>query len=173
VIERAFTVVVERDRESDWLLGEKGELPGCYTQATDVASLARNIHEATVAWLQSAEPDEPAPEFGCTWRVAIRARVACGIMKHHYPVVMLAFSLWRAGARRCAMARTVERTEPGARILAPTERRVFFDEQAHALLGLTGADFLQRWDAGEFAEALEDPDRPELLQLAMLIPFGR
>ena len=28
-----FTVVIERDPESGWLIGSVSELPGCYTQA--------------------------------------------------------------------------------------------------------------------------------------------
>jgi predicted RNase H-like HicB family nuclease len=28
---RSFTVVIERDPESGWLVGEVVELPGCYT----------------------------------------------------------------------------------------------------------------------------------------------
>jgi len=27
-----FTIIVERDPESGWLVGEVAELPGCYTQ---------------------------------------------------------------------------------------------------------------------------------------------
>ncbi|GAI42291.1 unnamed protein product, partial [marine sediment metagenome] len=32
-MKRSYTVVVERDTESTWLVGEVVELPGCYTQA--------------------------------------------------------------------------------------------------------------------------------------------
>ena len=35
-MKRAYTIVVERDPESQWLVGEVVELPGCYTQAPDL-----------------------------------------------------------------------------------------------------------------------------------------
>ena len=41
-----LTVVVERDPESGWLVGEVTELPGCYTQARDMVELEKNIREA-------------------------------------------------------------------------------------------------------------------------------
>lgn len=48
---RSFTVVVERDVESGWLVGEVVELPGCYTQAPDLPSLDSGIREAIRAYL--------------------------------------------------------------------------------------------------------------------------
>lgn len=70
---RPFTVVVERDPESRWLIGEVVELPGCYTQAPDLPTLEANIREAIVAYLRTAEPDEPLPDFVGTWRVEVAA----------------------------------------------------------------------------------------------------
>lgn len=72
-MKRAFTVVVERDPESGWLVGEVVELPGCYTQAPDLPALESNIQEAIRAYLQVAEPEEPLPEFIGTWRVELTA----------------------------------------------------------------------------------------------------
>ena len=56
---RTFTVVWERDPESDWLVGEVVELPGCYTQAPDLATLEANIREAITAYLRTAGGEEP------------------------------------------------------------------------------------------------------------------
>ena len=42
----SFTVVVERDPETHWLVGEVVEPPGCYTQAPDLPALQANIREA-------------------------------------------------------------------------------------------------------------------------------
>jgi predicted RNase H-like HicB family nuclease len=56
VMKRSFTVVVERDPETRWLVGEVVELPGCYTQAPDLPSLESNIQEAVRAYLAAAEP---------------------------------------------------------------------------------------------------------------------
>lgn len=68
---RAFTVVVERDPESHWLVGEVVELPGCYSQAPDWPALETNIHEAIVAYLQTADPQEEQPDYVGTWRVEV------------------------------------------------------------------------------------------------------
>lgn len=40
---KTFTVVIEKDPESGWLVGEVVELPGCYSQAPDIARLEANI----------------------------------------------------------------------------------------------------------------------------------
>lgn len=50
------------------------------------------------------------------------------------------------------------------------EGRAIFDEVAHRLMAMSGEEFLRRWDAGEFAD---DPDRPEVIEVAMLIPLVR
>jgi predicted RNase H-like HicB family nuclease len=52
-MKRAFTIVVERDPESGWLVGEVVELPGCYTQTPDLPSLEANMHEAIAAYLKA------------------------------------------------------------------------------------------------------------------------
>ena len=70
---RLFTMVVEKDPESGWLIGEVVELPGCYSQAPDMPSLQANIKEAIEAYLQTRELDEPLPDFVGTWRVEVAA----------------------------------------------------------------------------------------------------
>jgi predicted RNase H-like HicB family nuclease len=52
-MKRSFTVVVERDPESNWLVGEVVELPGCYTQAPDLPTLEQTIQEAIRAYLKT------------------------------------------------------------------------------------------------------------------------
>lgn len=44
------TMVVEKDKESGWFVGEIVELPGCYSQAADWATLEANMREAIQAW---------------------------------------------------------------------------------------------------------------------------
>jgi predicted RNase H-like HicB family nuclease len=68
---RSFTVVLERDPESNWLIGEVVELPGCYTQAPDLPALEANIKEAITAYLQTASGEEPLSDFVGTWRVEV------------------------------------------------------------------------------------------------------
>lgn len=58
-----FTVIIERDTESGWLVGEVVELPGCYTQAPDMAQLEVNIREAIASYVKTLDKDEPMPEF--------------------------------------------------------------------------------------------------------------
>ena len=66
-----FTVVVERDPESGWLVGEVTELPGCYTQAQDMAELEKNIREAILAYLETAQDIHPFPEFVGLQRIEV------------------------------------------------------------------------------------------------------
>ena len=72
-MKHSYTVVVERDPESGWLVGEVVELPGCYTQAPDLPSLELNIREAISVYLKTASPEEPLPDFIGTWRVEVSA----------------------------------------------------------------------------------------------------
>ena len=59
-------MVVERDPESNSLVEEVVELPGCYSQAPDLPTLETNIAEAIQAYLNTAQPEEPLPDFVCT-----------------------------------------------------------------------------------------------------------
>lgn len=51
----------------------------------------------------------------------------------------------------------------------PEEGRELFDRRTRRLLGISGAEFLARWDRGEYADA-EDP---KVNAVAVLIPFAR
>jgi predicted RNase H-like HicB family nuclease len=53
---RQFTVIIERDPESVWLVGEVAELPGRYTQAPDMIALELHVREAIQAYLETAVP---------------------------------------------------------------------------------------------------------------------
>src|SRR5581483_10809013 len=46
----------------------------------------------------------------------------------------------------------------GVRFLAADESREFFDEQAQRLMGISGSEFLARYDAGEYDDVIDDPD---------------
>jgi predicted RNase H-like HicB family nuclease len=72
-VKHSYTVVVEKDPESGWLVGEVVELPGCYTQAPDLPSLELNIREAISVYLKTVSPEEPLPDFIGTWRVEVSA----------------------------------------------------------------------------------------------------
>jgi len=49
------------------------------------------------------------------------------------------------------------------------EGRELFDQRARATLGISGEEFLRRWDAGDYAES----DDPSVSSQAVLIPFAR
>jgi hypothetical protein len=49
------------------------------------------------------------------------------------------------------------------------EGRAMLDRAAQEVLGISGEEFLVRWDAGEY----EDSDDPAITRVAMLIPFAR
>jgi len=70
---RSYTVVIERDPDTGWLVGEVVQLPGCYTQAPDVAALEVNIKEAIRAYRRVAGAKAAAPEFLGTWQVDVGA----------------------------------------------------------------------------------------------------
>ena len=70
---QTFTVVVEKDPESGWLVGEVVELPGCYSQAPNLPGLESAMREAITAFLKETRPEEPLAEFVGTWRIEIAA----------------------------------------------------------------------------------------------------
>ena len=67
------------------------------------------------------------------------------------------------------VARTNQEPEDGYE-MTKDEARAFFDEQARAWLGMSGPEFIRRWDAGEFDSG---PERPDVMYIQALLPFGR
>lgn len=49
------------------------------------------------------------------------------------------------------------------------EGRELFDQRARKFLGISGEEFLRKWDAGEYM----DSDDPKVSSMAVLIPFAR
>ena len=72
-MKRSFTMVVERDPDSHWLVAEVVELPGCYTQAKDMRTLEANVQEAIRAYLKAGAVKKPGSDFVGTWRVEVSA----------------------------------------------------------------------------------------------------
>ena len=72
-MKKAFTVIIERDQESGWLVGEVVELPGCYSQAPDLPTLEANMKEAITVYLQTTVLEEPLSSFVGTWQVEVTA----------------------------------------------------------------------------------------------------
>lgn len=55
----------------------------------------------------------------------------------------------------------------------PAEMRLAFDAEARRSIGMSGDEFIRRWDAGEFPANADDGERPEIMRMALLISFGR
>lgn len=62
----------------------------------------------------------------------------------------------------------------GITFLTQAEGRAWFDGQARRLMGLSGEEFLRRYDAGWYDEICDDATHPHgmaVVKLAMLRPF--
>jgi hypothetical protein len=55
------------------------------------------------------------------------------------------------------------------RELTHDEGRALLDARARRYLGISGDEFLRRWEAGDFRGV----DRPEVMRVVMAIPFAR
>ena len=57
--------------------------------------------------------------------------------------------------------------------LTPEEGKRQFDEAARAWLGISGDEFLRRYDAGEYADLVESEDNRRVIDLYLMIPLAR
>ena len=74
-----------------------------------------------------------------------------------------------------AVVDTVQETESGIRWLSQAEAHAIFDADARRIMGMSGDEFLRRYDAGEFDD-MPDTSAEEHLDywdLVLSIPFGR
>lgn len=71
------------------------------------------------------------------------------------------------------MASTARATLPEVKWVTPEEGRAIFDEQARRLMGMSGEEFLRRWDAGEYRDIADSPGNLHIMRLVFLIPFAR
>ena len=72
------------------------------------------------------------------------------------------------------MAERAKTTENQIHELTDEEAWELFDRSARRYLGISGEEFMRRWDAGEY----DDPDDrtknpPEVMELGMLMDFAR
>jgi len=56
--------------------------------------------------------------------------------------------------------------------VAPTESAAMFDQIARREMGISGGEFLARWDAGEWSE-IDMDDVPGLVNTWIALPFAR
>lgn len=60
-----------------------------------------------------------------------------------------------------------DKSKPKIELLNDEQAAEFFDNQVRALLSISGAEFLERLDKGEYKDAC---DNPKVLKLLMMIP---
>lgn len=71
------------------------------------------------------------------------------------------------------MATTIDQLQDTVDYASPESARELFDDQARKLLNISGAEFLRKWDAGEYRDIVDAPGHRQIMRLAVLIPFGR
>ena len=59
-------------------------------------------------------------------------------------------------------------SQNGFRVLSKDEGEKLLDRQARRYLRMSGKEFVHRWKAKQ----IKDPDRPEVMRVAFLLPFG-
>jgi hypothetical protein len=62
----------------------------------------------------------------------------------------------------------MKKSSNGFRVLSPEQGQKLLDKQARRYLKMSGKEFVRRWKAKEF----EDPDRPEVMRVAFLLPLA-
>jgi hypothetical protein len=77
----------------------------------------------------------------------------------------------RQSVERVRMATVPEQSTSGIRYLDDDESHAYFDHEARRLMNMSGPEFIRRFDAGEFD--MDGPQHRQLVQLVMMLPFGR
>ena len=62
---------------------------------------------------------------------------------------------------------------PGVHVVTRDEGLAIFDRDARQALGISGEEFLRRWDAGEYQPVPDTVEGRAIGRLAVLIPFVR
>lgn len=61
------------------------------------------------------------------------------------------------------------KTQRAPRQVSLREWQSYLDRRARRLLGMSGEEFITKWQAGKF----EKSDDPNVMRVAMLLPLGR
>ena len=64
-------------------------------------------------------------------------------------------------------------TIPGVDVLTPEEGRAHFDRRVEEALGISGDEFLRRWDSGMYRPVPDTSEGRKIGRLVMLMPFAR
>lgn len=62
---------------------------------------------------------------------------------------------------------------PGYHLTTVEEGTALFDRRARSTLGISGREFLRRWDAGEYRSVPDTVEGRKVRRLFMLMPFAR
>ena len=57
--------------------------------------------------------------------------------------------------------------------VSPEEGRRMFDEAAREWAGMSGEEFIRRYEAGEYADMVESEDNRHIVDLVLMIPLAR
>jgi len=58
---------------------------------------------------------------------------------------------------------------PGVHFVSKQEAREFFESEAMKTLGITGEEFVRRWEAGEWQPVPDDTEGRKIARLSMII----
>jgi hypothetical protein len=63
--------------------------------------------------------------------------------------------------------------DPEVIIVSPEEGKAIFDEAARTMMGMSGDEFIERWESGEYDEIIDTAGYRHIWDLVFLIPFAR
>jgi hypothetical protein len=63
--------------------------------------------------------------------------------------------------------------DPEVIIVSPEEGKAIFDEAAWSIMGMSGDEFIRRWESGEYDEIVDTAGYRHIWDLVFLIPFAR
>lgn len=72
-----------------------------------------------------------------------------------------------------ALRSPIESDEDNVFIMPKEEALAFFEREIQRLMGMSGSEFIRRYDAGEYEDLEDIPENWNVLRASFLIPFGR
>jgi hypothetical protein len=123
----------------------------------------------------------PRSNDGSQWRGALSA-YGTGFLDRICPVLSFVIQEPLPGStipseRRMTMAlrrNPIESETPGEDFIMPKEEALaFFEREIQRLMGMSGEEFIRRYDAGEYNDLEDIPETRNVLRASFLIPFGR
>jgi hypothetical protein len=79
----------------------------------------------------------------------------------------------RTRPRRSRPIRVRRTAVPGVHVLTEEEAKDLFDQEALYSLGISGEEFLRRYDAGEYRDETDMDVYHKVNRLVMMLPFVR